>query len=107
MKGCLTARCTRTQTRKGGLASKVLLRLVALRKSALGPVNGGVRAHRIFWVFFQHPTRGSVSRKELSLSQCCLACFQKAVHGGPQLRQSTLPESSRVYMRRGGGVVSP
>ena len=95
-----------TGTLKGGSASKVLFRSVALRKISPVP-EPGVRAHRIFWVFFQHPTRGSVSRKELSLSQCCLACFQKAVHGGPQLRQSTLPESSRVYMRRGGGVVSP
>ena len=43
MQASLTARCTRTQTRKVGRASKVLLRLVALRKSALGPVNGGVR----------------------------------------------------------------
>jgi len=33
----------RTGTRKVGLAPKVLLRLVALRKTALGLVNGGVR----------------------------------------------------------------
>jgi hypothetical protein len=32
-----------TETRKGGLASKVLLRLAALRKRRLGPLNGGVR----------------------------------------------------------------
>jgi hypothetical protein len=41
--GGLTARFTRTQTRKGCLASKVLLRLGVLRKRSLGPVNGGVR----------------------------------------------------------------
>jgi hypothetical protein len=40
---CLTARFTRTQTRKGCLASKVLLRSGVLRKRSLGPVNGGVR----------------------------------------------------------------
>ena len=33
----------RTQTRKGGPASKVLLRSGALRKNVLGPMNGGVR----------------------------------------------------------------
>jgi hypothetical protein len=32
-----------TQTRKGGRASKVLLRLGVFRKRSLGPVNGGVR----------------------------------------------------------------
>jgi hypothetical protein len=41
----LTARLTRTQTRKGGRPQKVLLRFAILRKRSLGPVNGGVRPH--------------------------------------------------------------
>jgi hypothetical protein len=47
MKRCLTARFTRTQTRKVGRASKVLLPLVALCNHGLGPVNGGVRLLKV------------------------------------------------------------